>query len=247
MSKDINAYEEEYLADYGFEAEMVRYRAQQVLVRLADRAPRHVLEIGCGARLQAAEWQNAGGTWDRWTTVEPSQTFCEKARTANLPHFEVVMGFFEDVVDQLPGPEFPDMILCSGLLHEVSDASRLLDAIRGRMGPETVLHINVPNATSLHRRLARAMGLITDLTELSARNKTLQQPRVFDAETLANTVEAHDLIVIRSGGYLVKPFTHSQMAPLVETLGRDVFDGLNQLGVEMPELASEIFVEARRA
>lgn len=247
MAKSIVDYECEYLSNYGFEEEMVRYRAKLVVSRLVGHAPRHVLEVGCGVNLQAKEWQDAGGTWDNWIVVEPSLAFCEKAREAKLPNFTVVNGFLEDLVSQLGGLHAPDMILCSSLLHEVPDSRRLLRTIRELMRPATLLHVNVPNATSMHRRLARAMGLISDLRDLSERNKALQQLRVFEADTLAEQFRGLGLIVEHTGGYFVKPFTHTQMASLTESVSRDVLDGLYRLGVEMPELASEIFVEARLA
>ncbi|WP_133176148.1 hypothetical protein [Pelagivirga sediminicola] len=113
------------------------------------------------------------------------------------------------------------------------------------MTTETVLHINVPNAASLHRQLASAMGLIDDVKAISPRNASLQQPRVYDLPDLTAQLRRHGLAITDTGGHLVKPFTHRQMEPLVDALGRDVMNGLYKLGKRMPELASEIFVEAQ--
>ena len=241
--KNIESYTQEYLQDFGFEGEMVRYRRQLVLNRLAEHAPKVIVEVGCGSEMQAAAYAAQGGSWESWTVVEPSQEFSDIARGNELPNFSVVQGFFEDVVDEMPTD--PDFILCSGLLHEVPDADRLLSSVRERMGRDTVLHVNVPNARSMHRLLARSMGLIQDLKSISARNKSLQQPRVYDLEDLTDQMEGHGLTIFKQGGILVKPFTHKQMEPLPEMLGREVMDGLFRLGEEMPEIASEIYVEAR--
>ena len=243
MSKNIDAYTASYTDDFGFEAEMVRYRRALVLERLKRHAPRTIVELGCGADLQAQGYADAGGTWDDWLIVEPSGVFAGHALASDLPGLRVVQAFFEDAADTAP-PRI-DMLLCSGLLHEVPDSDRLIAAMRAQMGPQTVLHVNVPNARSMHRQLAKAMGLIGDLKAISPRNASLQQPRVYDLADLTAQLERHGLSVIESGGHLVKPFTHHQMAPLVETLGRDVMDGLFALGKSHPDLASEIFVEAR--
>lgn len=243
MVKNIDSYTEDYMNDYGFEAEMVRYRRAFLMKQFATHAPRTVIEIGCGTELQAAAYQAAGGSWDQWVIVEPSDVFAKIARQTDMLNIEVIQGFFEDVKSQMPTA--PDMILCSGLLHEVPDSDVLIKAIAACMSSETILHINVPNASSLHRQLAKSMGIIDDLKTLSARNSTLQQPRVYDRETLETQLKGHNLSVLNSGGYLVKPFTHDQMAPLVNFLGRDVMDGLYALGQQLPDMASEIYVELK--
>jgi len=241
MVKSIKSYTEEYMKDYGFEAEMVRYRRELLLERLTHYAPRTVIELGCGSDLQAAGYQARGGTWDKWTVVEPSKVFADCAHQSGLPNMTVIQGFFENVGSEIQSD--PDLLLCSGLLHEVPNADRLIEAMRAKMGSETILHINVPNARSIHRQLAQAMGLIENLTSISPRNAALQQPRVFDMESLVAQLARHSLKLVQSGGYLMKPFTHQQMAPLVKNLGRDVMNGLFVFGKNNPETASEIYVE----
>ncbi len=245
MPKNIDFYTTEYTEDYGFEAEMVRYRRSLVLERLAHHKPRTVVELGCGLDLQAQGYSDAGGHWSDWMIVEPSGFFAGQARKSTLPCLRVVQGFFEDVSDQVPASL--DFMLCSGLLHEVPDADRLISAMRQKMTSGTVLHINVPNAWSIHRQLAKAMGLIENVKTISARNSRLQQPRVYDMADLTEQLRRHGLRITASGGYLVKPFTHSQMEALTAELGRDVMNGLYELGKQMPELASEFFVEAQIA
>jgi trans-aconitate methyltransferase len=243
MTKSIDSYTTEYMHDFGFEAQMVRYRRTLVLERLAHHAPRSVIELGCGIDLQAEGYNAAGGSWSDWSIVEPSQVFADHARASTLPNLNVVQGFFEDVVDQIP--DSADLVLCSGLLHEVPDSDRLIAAMCKKMGPNTALHVNVPNAQSMHRQLAKAMGLIGNLKAISQRNASLQQPRVYDLPDLIAQLERHGLTTTTSGGYFVKPFTHKQMEPLVDELGREVMDGLYELGKQMPNLGSEIYVEAR--
>jgi len=224
----------------------VRYRRQLVLERLCHYQPETIVEVGCGTDLQAVGYWNAGGRWEEWAIVEPSQEFSDHARASSLTGLNVFFqGFFEDVADQVPAKA--DVLLCSGLLHEVPDAERLICSMRQTMGPETILHVNVPNACSMHRQLAQAMGLIDNLKSLSIRNASLQQPRVYDLPSLIFQIEKNGLVVVETGGHFVKPFTHQQMEPLVNGLGRGVLDGLYELGKRRPDLASEIFVEARLA
>jgi len=131
------------------------------------------------------------------------------------------------------------------VLHEVPDPSRVLAGIRLIAGPNTLIHVNVPNAGSLHRRLAQAMGLITSTKELSERNRALTQPRVYDLESITQEVRRAGFSPVETGGYFVKPFTHAQMEQIAQVTSDAMLEGLYRLGQEMPDIASEIYVQAR--
>ena len=241
-------YQTAYLADYGFEKTMVHYRRRLLLERLTLHNPAVVVEVGCGTELLYEAWRQSGGRVDCWLIVEPAMQFAEKARDSGLPHLHVVQDFFENAGSAVRAilPRAPDWIICSSLLHEVPSAATLLAAMSSIMGDATRLHVNVPNAGSLHRRLAKAMCLITDTRAMSARNVKLLQHRVYDRPSLLADLMAGGLRVVAEGGYLVKPFTHAQMEQCAPLLG-GVMDGLYELGRELPDLASEIWVEAVRA
>lgn len=249
MNKDrAEKYQSAYMADYGFEGVMVHYRRKLLLERLSKFRPAVVVEIGCGSELLYEGLLKAGGGAECWIIVEPADQFADIARASNLPNLHVVSEFFENAVDEVQKhlPHQPDMVICSGLLHEVPSASELLKAIQGIMGDLSLLHLNVPNSESFHRRLAKTMGIIVDTKAMSDRNTSLLQHRVYDIQSLKADLASAGLNAIEEGGYLVKPFTHGQMEKIVPVIGDQVLDGLFQLGREIPELASEIFVEARR-
>lgn len=239
-------YQSAYLADYGFERVMVRYRRQFLLERLAKYRPELVVEIGCGSELLYEAWHKQGDRADSWVIVEPASQFAEIARESSLPKLHLIEDFFEKSLARIEAilSRAPDMVICSGLLHEVPSTADLLTAIRQVMGAGTLLHVNVPNAESMHRRLARAMGLITNTKTLSARNVSLLQHRVYDMESLKAEISTAGLCAVEQGGYLVKPFTHGQMEHIIPELDDDILDGLYRLGKEDPEWASEIFIEA---
>lgn len=245
MPRDLEKYVDNYAADYSFESVMVEYRRRLLLDRLAANQPKVIVEIGCGSELQLQKWLNKGGEADCWIIVEPAEHFASIARASGLPNLHVIQDFFESAVDSVQGllPRAPDMLVCSGLLHEVPSSSELLIAIRKVMGQQTKLHVNVPNSESLHRRLAKAMGLINDTKTMSERNQSLLQHRVYDMSSLKSELAESGLKISEEGGYLIKPFTHAQMEQVATGLGSTVLDGLFELGKEVPELASEIWVE----
>ena len=79
---------------------------------------------------------------------------------------------------------------------------------------------------------------------MSERNVELQQHRVYSLASLHRDLQAAGLRPVEDGGILMKPFTHAQMSTMVEALGSDILAGLAVLGREIPELSSEIFVNA---
>ena len=253
MSKHerIALYPDSYAGDYGFESVMVAARQRLVLDMLRKAAPRVVLEVGCGMDLLGARARDCGLAVEQWIIVEPAERFCAAARALSYDgaRVEVIRGFFEDAVDAVRERCIrpPDFIVCSGLLNEVADPGRLLAAAKSLLAAPGIVHVNVPNALSLHRRLAKAMGLIAAESELTERNRRLAQYRVFDFDSLTGLAQEAGFSVVDRGGYFVKPFTHAQMESIAGVLSEQVLDGLWQLGRDMPELAAEIYVNLRAA
>lgn len=249
MSRDIHRYQAAYLSDYGFEGVMVRYRRRLLLERLHEICPRIVVEVGCGVESLYGHYLAQAAPVAGWIIVEPGEKFFRAASDSKWPNAQVIHGFLEESVAEIRRrlPAAPDLVICSSLLHEVPDAQALLAAMAGIMGEKTLLHINVPNAASFHRRLAKAMGMIPDLKSMSQRNKELQQHRIYDLDSLTAEVAKAGMEVSDSGGYFIKPFTHAQMEAAVAAVGADVLDGLYEMGKEFPALAAEIYVEARSA
>ncbi|HEX5265698.1 MAG TPA: methyltransferase domain-containing protein [Acidimicrobiales bacterium] len=244
----ISRYASVYEADYRFEAVLVAARQRTVLEHLTRWQPRVVVEAGCGDDLLFSRADQAGVPFDRWVIVEPSPRFAEVAEAhaaGTGGRIVVIRSFLEDAVEDVVAacPRPADVVLCSSVLHEVADPRTFLDAARRMLAADGRAYIDVPNARSLHRRLARAMGLIADETELSARNLTFEQDRVYDACSLRHEIEGSGLQVLEEGGHFIKPFTHGQMEQLGFADERMV-EGLRILGQELPDLAAEIFCVA---
>jgi SAM-dependent methyltransferase len=245
----ILAYGEAYEHDYGFERHQVAARQRLLIELISTSSPSVVVETGCGTELLADAVAAAGLSVDQWIVIEPFPRFADAARLAarRLPFLSVVEGFAEDVGDEVLAlaESAPDLVICSSLLHEVADTDVLLQACRRLLiSREGLLHVNIPNSRSLHRRLARAAGLIADEAEMTSRNVIMQQRRVLDMDGLTELIVGAGIVVEESGGYMLKPFTHAQMEQL-EFLTPELLSGLFTIGREMPELASEIYVNAR--
>lgn len=146
-----------------------------------------------------------------------------------------------------------DFVIVSSLLHEVESAEMLLTSVFALCNNDTIVHINVPNAKSFHRLLALESGLIDDVYQLSERNVQLQQHRVYDMDMLIDFIRevsqkmGVNISIIEKGSFFVKPFTHSQMAMLLQhnIVNEQILGGLYNMIKYMPELGSEIYVNLK--
>lgn len=252
--RDIEDYAQQYKKT-DFETEyQVKYRRKKVLELMAKYPHDNFLEIGCGLEPLAAFLDD----FSKCTIVEPSDTFAARARKLGLSlngRLRVEQGFFEDVALKLTKERF-DYIVCSSLLHEVEQPKNLLSAIctlSSVNSGDTIVHINVPNATSFHRLLAMESGLISNVKALSQRNVLLQQNTVYDMDTLiAMIMECGDncgkkVEILEKGSFFLKPFTHHQMELCLDEgiFDKQILDGLDRMTKYMPDLGSEIFVNFR--
>ncbi len=243
-ARDIDDYQRAYAAS-DFEPTQALMRKRMLLALLDRWKPRRLLEVGCGSDPLFVHYRD----FERFCVVEPGAGFARQATAAAAgdARVRVVQAFMEDAAATLAGERF-DAILLSGLLHEVPDPRPLLAAVAGLCEAGTRVHVNVPNARSLHRLLALEMGLITELHELSANQRSLQQPRTFDLDILSALCADCGFEVTDSGSYFVKPFTHRQMAQLqgIGLVDERMLSGLYGLERHLPGLGSEIFANLRR-
>jgi len=243
LMRNIKKYTEEYVRTAGFEKFQIAYRRRKILEIVSKYQPRRLIEIGCGMQ---PLFQYLDDTYERFVVVEPSDKFYQNA--INLAggddRIECIHGYF--CANSYLKKINSDFIVCSGLLHELENPQELLKDITAICNQRTIVHINVPNANSVHRIIAKEIALIDDLYQLSDRNISLQQNTVFDLESLQAMVTASGLTIIDSGSYFIKPFTHCQMQEIIDNgiLSEKVLDGLYSLEKYMKGYGSEIYVNA---
>ncbi|MGP1717884.1 MAG: class I SAM-dependent methyltransferase [Methylophilus sp.] len=240
----IAEYEQAY-TESNFEVVQASYRKKMLLELLDSVKPKRVLEIGCGWDTIANHWSG----FEQLTIVEPGAQFAAKARqdVAALTGASMVEAFVEEAAETLQTHSY-DLILLSGLLHEVPDPALLMQSTRSLCGPDTLVHVNVPNAKSMHRLLALEMGLIESVYTQSDLQKSLNQPRIFDLDQLESLVTGIGFKVVDRGSLFMKLFTHAQMMSLVNEgkITAQMLDGLWALTKHFPENGSEIYVNLKR-
>ncbi|MDO5101595.1 MAG: methyltransferase domain-containing protein [Lautropia sp.] len=246
-SRDMASYERSYVAS-SFEPTQAAMRKKVVVEQLNRWRPKRLLEVGCG---QDAIFNHYRG-FEACVVVEPGEGFANTARSMAKgdARIRIVQDFLESAaLNGVLGEKPFDVILISGLLHEVGDPVGLMAAAAMLMGPGSQLHVNVPNARSLHRVLAFEMGLIDDLHQISERQKSLQQHRTYDLKSLKDFCTRLGFQVTEAGSFFIKPFTHDQMFLLsqVGLLDERMLNGLMKLEKHLPGLGSEIYVNLKLA
>lgn len=246
MSRNLEHYQKQYAAQ-PFEPYQVAFRKRKLQEVLSHYNHSKLLEVGCGLESIFVSLQS----FKELTVVEPSLTFYEKALNdrecfPGKENVRIIQATLEDACEKLK-PEAYDFILVSSLLHEVSDPNAILTSLRQIARPHTVVHINVPNAKSFHRLLAVEMGLIRSEFEKSPANIKFQQQSVFDLDALRGLVTKNGFVVIESGSYCFKPFTHGQMQKLLDTglFDESFLEGFYKMEKYLPGLGSEIYLNVK--
>ena len=242
-SRDLDEYSRQYQV-LAFESIQIEYRRSLVLRKIAQCKPGRLLEVGCGTRPLFTDLPTDMDI----TVVEPAKAFADHAKVlaSGRSRAKVQQGFMESV--DLGTTEF-DMIILSGVLHEVPDPTSMLRAIREHCTNSTTLHVNVPNALSLHRLLAVAMGLIeTPSCHSQTQRRMQQRDTPYDPQSLRNELLSSGFSVVDEGSYFIKPFTHDQMQTLVDSgfMTNAMLNGLDKLIDWLPDLGSEIWAHALR-
>lgn len=242
--RDIDKYTSDYNKS-NFEDYQVKYRRRKVLEEINKYKPKRILEIGCGME---PLFKYLNNDFLQYTLVEPSKVFYENAVKLSNGNSKIICynNFFGN--SDLILDEDYDLVVCSGLLHEISEQVEFINSLYKVCSDNTVLHVNVPNANSFHRLLAKKMGLINDEHDMSERNILYQQYNVFDICSLKNIFKENGFEIIDSGSYFIKPFTHSQMYEMMNSkiININILDALYDMIEYMPDLGSEIFINVKK-
>lgn len=240
-------YEAEHQKAFSFEAVLSATRRAQAIRYIQEHPHRSVLEIGCGPMPLFTDVVE----YEQYVVVEPITAFAANAAhiAERYPGVTVIEGFIEHAAAAGPIKEMRfDCIILSGVLHEVPDPVRVLRAIGQLSGRETTVYISTPNMKSVHRLLAREMGLISDIAEPSALDIRFSRPHRFHRQSLCTLLENHGFEVLRFATYFIKPFTNEQMEAMIDQgiVDRSIVQGLERLVRYMPDLGAEMYAVVRK-
>ncbi|MBI5134904.1 class I SAM-dependent methyltransferase [Candidatus Uhrbacteria bacterium] len=180
---------------------------------------------------------------DHLDIVEGSEEFIERAKKRAIPNASYYYSLFEDFQ---PEPAY-DSVFASHVLEHLYNVPLVLEMVKKALKPQGVFLVTVPNARALSRQLARHMGLITNLSDLTPNDLKGGHRRVYDLVSLKRELEYCGFEIITHGGILFKYLADFQMDQLIDLgiLGKEQCDGLFSLGQEYPDMCADIYAVAR--
>jgi 2-polyprenyl-3-methyl-5-hydroxy-6-metoxy-1,4-benzoquinol methylase len=199
---------------------------------------RRVLEMGYGTGMMTAELLRRGIPIE---VVEGAPKLVSAARETHGDDGLVVHeALFEEFV-----PEEPyDAVLALHIAEHVDDPVALFRLAHDWLAPGGAIVVIVPNAESLHRRLAVRMGIQEHLDDLSPRDHLVGHQRVYDLARLRADLSAAGFEPQQDFGYQLKVVNNAMMADWPQELVGALIDISGEIP---PAMLANIGVRATRA
>lgn len=180
---------------------------------------------------------------DHLDIVDGSEEFIKQTKMRNIPNANYFCNLFEEFK---PENKY-DSVFASHILEHLFDVPAVLEMVIKALKPHGCFIVAVPNARALSRQLARHMGLIDSLYELTPNDLRGGHRRVYDRVSLNRELESAGFEIIAQGGILFKFLADFQMDKLIDSgiLGEAQCEGLYKLGHEYPDMCADIYAIAR--
>jgi len=208
-----------------FDRQLVEYRYRTMKPYLPDG---YGLELGSG---DGSMTKYLRKSFKRLTVVDGAQELIDHISEGE--DIEKVCCLFEDFK---PKHSY-DAIIMEHILEHIDNPVELLQRSKEWLAPNGIVVIGVPNALSLHRRVATKMGLLKNPYELNERDHKVGHRRVYDSTILEEHVHSAGLQISQKKGVFVKPVSNQQIE---ETWTEEMKEGFFQLGEDFPDLSAEI-------
>lgn len=195
-----------------------------------------VLEMGLGD----GEWtRRLIQSFGRSCVVDGAEPLLDHARRTFGSNLKTYSNLFEEFS---PRERF-DTIVASFILEHVADPPTVLKKASSWLKPKGQIVVIVPNADSLHRRLAVCMGLQKATSDLGPTDVAMGHRRVYTVARVEGDIEAAGLVVKRRLGLFVKPLPQSRMTDFPDNM----LAGFVKLGEVVPiELSSTLAFDCRK-
>lgn len=192
-----------------------------------------VLEVGCAdgfmTGLLASHYKNVD-------TVEGKKEFIaiiNKRKPKNVRIFHSLIEEFE------PKKRYDDIIMAR-ILEHIQNPIMVLKKVSNWLKPKGRIHIIVPNANSLNRRIGQAMGMIKKRTDLDKHDLEAGHRRVYTRSLMERHLNLAKLEVVFETGIFLKPLSNKQML----LWPKEIIDALFIVGKDFPEICTEIYYVA---
>jgi len=190
-----------------------------------------VLELGYG---EGHTVRRLSKKTNSYSIIEGSSDLAAVAKS-KYPNVEIIEKFFEEYKTN----NTYDLVLALHVFEHVDNSIELAKLMRPWLKKNGKMVVIVPNKESLHRRLAKEMGLIDDLGELSARDKIVGHKKVYSLNELKKEFVKAGYEILETKGFFIKLLPNSMMLDYSSKLIR----ALNRCSSVMPiELLANIAI-----
>lgn len=215
----------------------------KILLKTAELIGSHAkdrsfaLELGVSTGFMTEQLYKVFG---RMVCVDGSKNYIDITKqrlkgNASTIDFEVAL--FEEYE---PKQLFPNIIM-SHIIEHVEDPVAILTKYKKFLTNDGVIHIAVPNAASLNRRIGFMLGLMEKIDQLSQKDHLVGHRRLYTHEMLLDHVKAAGLEPLVCEGIFLKPLSKGQMAHWKDEL----IDAFFEIGRELPAYSMDIYLMAR--
>ncbi|MBI4834621.1 MAG: class I SAM-dependent methyltransferase [Planctomycetes bacterium] len=227
--KKLKANARWYKSRKSFDYHLIKYGAKTILKHIGGPA---VLEMSCGSGVMTEELVKR---FPGLTVVEGSPLYIrETMKFVNPKKAEFICALFEDFT---PKEKFNDIIM-SSILEHVANPVKLLKRVKRWLAPHGRIHLIVPNAHSLHRRIGKAMGLIKRLDQLQKQDYLIGHRRYYSLMALQTDIKKAGLKTGIIEGVFLKPLSNQQMMGW----DKETLDAFYEIGKEIPEYCAQLYL-----
>lgn len=232
--KYLDAMADKYATEkaHGPDAKQMEYVRRVVISKC--KGPK-VLELGYGSGYWTKQLMNK--QFDV-TIVEGSAILVKHCEESCGGRVRIVHSLFEKFQTQ----ESYNSVIAAFVLEHVDEPAHFLSLIRSWLDEKGSLHIVVPNALSLHRRIGLKMKMLSHQLELSPQELEVGHKRAYTKESLKKEIEEAGLQVNFTEGIFVKPLSSGQMMDW----SNDLFDAYNELSDELPDYTAFIYANCSK-
>ena len=190
---------------------------------------RSALELGCGSgrwtRLLCERYQEVD-------VVDAAGELVEEVVRAFEDKGAVIHGHVNLIEEFLESPDRTwQHVYLTMLLEHVEDPIDILAKAKKACDPDGSIFVAVPNASSIHRVVAKRAGLIREIDELSKSDLKVGHRRVYNLDLLKQHLTESGFSISEVIPVGLKPITHQQM----QVLPDPVLWALCQSGDLVPE------------
>lgn len=216
----------------------------KILLKTAELIGRHArdkslaLELGVSTGFMTEQLCKV---FERMVCVDGSKRYIDmtkqRLKADALKKIDFDVALFEKYE---PKQRFPNIIM-SHIIEHVENPIGIMAKYTKFLTNDGVIHIAVPNAASLNRRIGFMLGMMERIDQLSEKDHLIGHRRLYTYETLLDHIKAAGLEVVVCEGIFLKPLSKGQMAHWKDEL----IDAFFEIGRELPAYSMDIYVMAR--